>query len=184
MDSRLRLAPPPSLSRFPTPLPSPFPPVPSLSPPPPFPLPPPPPFPVARLRLHLRPRLPVPLRLCPASPAAPRPGGGSRVVRPRSFRRLQPPPAPAVHPRGPPGTGRAGLRAFLPSRVLRAPKARPQRLGSGSGKWTPFAQTVGSTEAARSRVGPPGKKVSQLSCRAIKMVGFGLLYFFFCSLHF
>ncbi|XP_078201324.1 uncharacterized protein LOC103791486 [Callithrix jacchus] len=123
----------------------------------------------------------------PASPTAPCPNGGSRCDRASSgvysSRRLLSPPT-ASGSRHPPGNGRAGLRAFLPSRGLRAPDSRPQVLGRCSGKWSPFAQTVGSTGRGAVLDGATREESLPIKLPYNKMVGFGLLYFFFCSLHF
>lgn len=100
------------------------------------------------------------------------------------FRYLQPPPATAGA-RGARGRGAGSRRrAPLASRGLRAPAGRRAR---GAGPGTRIARTRGlGAGRARATGGGvvPGGAAWEGSRRTTKMVGFGLLYFFFCSLHF
>lgn len=97
-------------------------------------------------------------------------GEGEGEGRQESFRRLHPPPLCSWE--------RGGSRAAAPPRGLRAPGA-PGRRGAGRGG----AERGPRPERADAAVGAvPGAPARKPACS--KMVGFGLLYFFFCSLHF
>nr|XP_039329138.1 translation initiation factor IF-2-like isoform X1 [Saimiri boliviensis boliviensis]XP_039329139.1 translation initiation factor IF-2-like isoform X1 [Saimiri boliviensis boliviensis] len=157
------------------------------------PAPAPPPSPLPLVALSLPPsQTPAPASAGTSGPASPTASSASGLPSRALSQRREPGGAAALLPasptaagsRRPPGKGRARLRAFLPSRGLRAPEVRPQGLGRSSGKWTTFAQTVGSTGRGAIPDGTAQEESLPVKPPCNKMVGFGLLYFFFCSLHF
>lgn len=127
---------------------------------------------------------PASLLFCLPGLAFPRGGGwGVGEVRRVSFRCRQPPPTTATAGGAPSNREGLGLLAFLPSRVAaRATEHRAQSWPSPRArKQTATAETrrLGLWSSGDRRWSHPGRKLA-----LNKMVGFGLLYFFFCSLHF
>lgn len=99
------------------------------------------------------------------------PGSGVGEGRRESFRHFQPPP-----PVPPPREGGCGRLPRLPSRELRATRGAAPG-GDGERAWP--RRSARARRRCRLQWSHPGRKPAR-----DKMVGFGLLYFFFCSLHF